>query len=164
MPLAGPGRRWKLRDKQARVRVQYVLEDTWNRVFQWRTDLPPLIAAGYGLARKGLQAMRNDERTERDAPGGDRVEADSPYLPLARWLQQVMAPDTLTATDHEKLFQQLPDFIAYLLAHDPQQLPEQFGPLVYHLIGCQTCRGSYLELYRAMQEALLEEDTEALAE
>jgi hypothetical protein len=126
-----------------------------------------LSAHDSDVVRPGAErtpAMRNDERTESDAPGGDRVEADSPYLPLARWLQQLMATGVLTAPDHEELFQQLPDFIAFLLAHGPLELPEQFGPLVYHLIGCQTCRGSYLELYSAMQEALLEEDTEALAE
>ena len=105
--------------------------------------------------------MRNDDTTTRDEPGGS-VGTDLPYAQLARWLQQVMTPDALTALDHRELYQQLPDFIAYLLAHGPQELPEQFGPLVYHLIGCEACRSGYLELYDALQAALFVPDTEMM--
>ncbi len=91
---------------------------------------------------------------------------------LAHWLQQV-----LTVTQHEKMlsseskendnelsllltddyhlhfYQQLPDFVMALLKKDELAMT-QFGHLLYHLVDCQSCHASYLELYDALRAAV----------
>ncbi len=88
------------------------------------------------------------------------------YLPLAQWLQQVLAitPRQPTAelasfTDnggqfgddyHIEFYQQLPDFVLALLNNDTQATIH-FAPLLFHLIGCPTCHTAYVEIYDAMR-------------
>ncbi len=91
------------------------------------------------------------------------------YLPLARWLQTILAmpsvqlrSDTTSPLDdvantanayHLPYFQQLPDFALALLKND-DQATLYYAPLVYHLIGCSVCHNAYLEIYDAMSAAL----------
>ncbi len=91
------------------------------------------------------------------------------YLPLARWLQTILAmpsvqlrPDTTSPLDdvanaasayHLPYFQQLPDFALALLKND-DQATLYYAPLVYHVIGCPVCHNAYLEIYDAMSAAL----------
>ncbi|HEY6543031.1 MAG TPA: hypothetical protein VIZ18_18965 [Ktedonobacteraceae bacterium] len=91
------------------------------------------------------------------------------YLPLARWLQTILAmpsvqvrPDATSPLDdvantastyHLPYFQQLPDFALALLKND-DQATLYYAPLIYHLVGCPVCHRAYLEIYDAMSAAL----------
>jgi hypothetical protein len=91
------------------------------------------------------------------------------YLPLARWLREILAIPTQpapaehislletaghpTADYHLPYYSQLPDFIMALL-RDDAQATLRFAPLFFHLIGCAACHAAYLELYTAMGDAL----------
>jgi hypothetical protein len=103
---------------------------------------------------------------KREKSGSDLRMA---YLPLARWLQTILAmpsvqlrSDTTSPLDdvanaasayHLPYFQQLPDFALALLKND-DQATLYYAPLVYHLIGCAVCHKAYLEIYDAMSAAL----------
>src|SRR6266516_1930309 len=96
------------------------------------------------------------------------------YLPLAQWLQQVLAitprhpePELASITDngerfgddyHIGFYQQLPDFVLALL-NDDMQATIRFAPLWFHLIGCPTCHAAYLEIYDAMRAAVAPDET-----
>jgi len=91
------------------------------------------------------------------------------YLPLARWLQTILAMPSVqlrpgatsplddvasaASTYHLPYFQQLPDFALALLKND-DQATLYYAPLIYHLIGCPACHHAYLEIYDAMSVAL----------
>jgi hypothetical protein len=91
------------------------------------------------------------------------------YLPLARWLQTILAmpsvqvrPGGTSPLDdlagsagayHLPYFQQLPDFAQALLKNDSEAILS-YAPLIYHLIGCPVCHNAYLEIYDAMSAAL----------
>ncbi len=95
---------------------------------------------------------------------------------LASWLQQVVkapskrtsVPVTRPSAQHEHsaevelllgddyhltFYQQLPDFVMALLNND-LQAPLRYAPLLYHLVGCNQCHESYLDLYDAMRAAV----------
>ena len=87
------------------------------------------------------------------------------YLPLAEWLQQLLAskPEYATDTDdtshigdayHTEFYRQLPDFVQALLNDPTQEDIIRFGPLVFHLIECPTCHAAYIEMYDAMQATI----------
>src|SRR5437763_13281809 len=92
------------------------------------------------------------------------------YLPLAQWLQQVLAttpqlPQAELATTkenkvqfgdeyHVAYYRQLPDFVQALLNNATQEDIIRFGPLVFHLIGCPSCHAAYLEIYDAMRATI----------
>ena len=96
------------------------------------------------------------------------------YLPLAQWLQQVLAitPQQLKAelasiTDnggrfgddyHIEFYQQLPDFALALLDNDTQAIL-RFAPLLFHLTGCPICHAAYLEIYDAMRATVKTAET-----
>lgn len=100
------------------------------------------------------------------------------YLPLARWLQTILAmpsvqlrSDTTSPLDdvahaastyHLPYFQQLPDFALVLLKND-DQTTLYYAPLVYHLIGCAVCHKAYLEIYDAMSAALAVDSEQKVA-
>jgi hypothetical protein len=91
------------------------------------------------------------------------------YLPLAQWLQQVLATtpqqskaELAAITDnggqfgdeyHSEFYPQLPDFVLALLKNDPQATT-RFAPLLFHLIGCPICHAAYLEIYDAMRATM----------
>ena len=94
----------------------------------------------------------------------EQIDPRNKNLPLARWLQEVMAAPATAATVpvppvsendeyHPYFYQQLPDFIMALLEQQPRATLH-FAPLLYHLIGCATCHSAYLDLYRAMRAAI----------
>lgn len=101
------------------------------------------------------------------------------YLPLARWLQTILAmpsvqlrSDTTSPLDdvanaasayHLPYFQQLPDFALALLKND-DQATLYYAPLVYHLIGCAVCHKAYLEIYDAMSAALAVDSEQKVAD
>ncbi len=88
------------------------------------------------------------------------------YLPLGQWLQLILAdtshdPETVltTALDvddqfidagHMTFYHQIPDFAQALYTNPTREDVLRFGPLVFHLIACPTCRAAYLEIYDAM--------------
>ncbi len=92
------------------------------------------------------------------------------YLPLAQWLQNILSttpqlPQAELATSNENLsqfgdeyhvsyYRQLPDFVHALLNNTTQEDIIRFGPLVFHLIGCQSCHAAYLEIYDAMHATI----------
>ena len=87
------------------------------------------------------------------------------YLPLAEWLQQLLAskPEYASDTDgaihfgdayHTEFYRQLPDFVQTLLNDPTQEDILRFGPLVFHLIECPTCHTAYIEMYDAMQATI----------
>ncbi len=92
------------------------------------------------------------------------------YLPLAQWLQQVLAitppepkAELTSITDnggrfgddyHSEFYRQLPDFVLALLNNDTQATL-RFAPLLFHLIGCPTCHAAYLEIYDAMRATIV---------
>ena len=92
------------------------------------------------------------------------------YLPLAQWLQQVLATtpqhskaELSTITDnggqfgdeyHIEFYQQLPDFVLALLNNNTQEATTRFAPLLFHLIGCPICHAAYLEIYDAMRATM----------
>lgn len=97
---------------------------------------------------------------------------DNEYKNLARWLTHVLGtPDqeedissppstTMTrlhllpgSTYHIRFYQQLPDFVMALLQNDPRATVH-YGPLLYHLVGCQSCHQGFLELYDALEAAI----------
>ncbi len=92
-----------------------------------------------------------------------QIDPRNENLPLAHWLQQIMAADsTSTAAAspagennefHPYFYQQLPDFVMALLEQQPQATL-RFATLLYHLIGCTTCHSAYLDLYSAMRAAI----------
>lgn len=104
----------------------------------------------------------------RDQNGG-LPNPHNEYLPLAQWLQQVLAitpqqpkADLASITDnggqfgddyHIDFYQQLPDFVMALLNNDTQATL-RFAPLLFHLIGCPTCHAAYLEIYEAMRATM----------
>jgi hypothetical protein len=87
------------------------------------------------------------------------------YLPLAQWLQQVLAitprqpkAELASIIDnggqfgdeyHMEFYQQLPDFVMALLTNDTQATI-RFAPLLFHLIGCSACHAAYVDIYDAM--------------
>ncbi len=91
------------------------------------------------------------------------------YLPLAQWLQTILAmpsvqlrPDaalplddvaSAASTYHLPYYHQLPDFALALLKND-DQATLHYAPLIYHLIGCPVCHHAYLEIYDAMRAAV----------
>jgi hypothetical protein len=105
---------------------------------------------------------------KREKSGG-KPDPRMAYLPLARWLQTILAmpsvqlrPDTTSPLDdvaststtyHLPYYQQLPDFALALLKNDDQAMLH-YAPLIYHLIGCPVCHHAYLEIYDAMSTAL----------
>src|SRR5260370_3169051 len=92
------------------------------------------------------------------------------YLPLAQWLQQVLAitppepkAELTSITDnggrfgddyHSEFYRQLPDFVLALLNNDTQATL-RFPPLLFPLRGCPTCHPPYLELHDAIPPPLL---------
>jgi hypothetical protein len=81
---------------------------------------------------------------------------------LAQWLQNLLTTaqisDTATSTTedeqyHPHFYQQLPDFVFALLNNQPQATLH-YAPLLYHIVGCPTCRAAYLDLYAAMKATL----------
>jgi hypothetical protein len=92
------------------------------------------------------------------------------YLPLAQWLQQVLATtpqdpkaELTTTTDngdqfgdayHSKFYRQVPDFVQALLNNATHEDIIHFGPLVFHLIGCPACHTAYLEIYDSMRATI----------
>jgi hypothetical protein len=89
-------------------------------------------------------------------------DSNDEYLPLAQWLQQLLAskPEYAAVTDgtshygdvyHIEFYRQLPDFVQTLLNNPTQEDIIRFGPLVFHLIGCPTCHTAYIEMYDAMR-------------
>ena len=71
------------------------------------------------------------------------------YLPLAQWLQQLLAtkPELASVIDdrsqfgdayHLEFYRQLPDFVQALLNNPTQEDIIRFGPFVFHLIECPT--------------------------
>lgn len=92
------------------------------------------------------------------------------YLPLAQWLQQILAtaPEhsnaglaTITGNRdqfddeyHVAFYRQLPDFVHALLNNASQEVIIRFAPLVFHLIGCPTCHEAYLEIYDSMRATI----------
>ena len=87
------------------------------------------------------------------------------YLPLAQWLQQILATkaelaiitdnrDQFGDTYHIEFYRQLPDFIQALLNNITQEDILHFGPLIFHLIGCPTCHAAYLEVYDSMRATI----------
>ncbi len=105
----------------------------------------------------------------------DLPDPRNKYLPLAQWLQQVLAitprqpePELVSITDngerfgedyHIGFYQQLPDFVLALL-NDDMQATIRFAPLWFHLIGCPTCHAAYLEVYDAMRAAVGSDETD----
>ncbi len=101
------------------------------------------------------------------------------YLPLARWLQTILAmpsvqlrSNTTSPLDdvahaasayHLPYFQQLPDFVLALLKND-DQATLYYAPLIYHLIGCAVCHNAYLEIYDAMSAALAVDSEQKVAD
>lgn len=100
------------------------------------------------------------------------------YLPLAQWLQQVLAitppepkAELTSITDnggrfgddyHSEFYRQLPDFVLALLNNDTQATL-RFAPLLFHLIGCPTCHAAYLEIYDAMRATVVPGEIHMLA-
>ena len=87
------------------------------------------------------------------------------YLPLAQWLQQLLAtkPELASVIDersqigdayHLEFYRQLPDFVQALLNNPTQEDIIRFGPLVFHLIECPTCHTAYIEMYDAMHATI----------
>ena len=91
------------------------------------------------------------------------------YLPLAQWLQQILATpqhpklnsllSQITGGQfgdayHIEFYRQLPDFVQALLNNPTQEDIIRFGPLVFHLIECPTCHTAYLEIYDAMRATI----------
>jgi hypothetical protein len=81
---------------------------------------------------------------------------------LAQWLQNLLATTSISETApsltedeqyHPHFYQQLPDFVFALLNNQPQATLH-YAPLLYHLVGCPTCRAAYLDLYAAMKATL----------
>ena len=89
---------------------------------------------------------------------------------LARWLthvlgtpdqeEEISAPSSTThlhllpgSTYHIHFYQQLPNFVMALLQNDPRATV-RYGPLLYHLAGCQSCHLGFLELYDALEAAV----------
>ncbi|HEY7413609.1 MAG TPA: hypothetical protein VH593_00325 [Ktedonobacteraceae bacterium] len=91
---------------------------------------------------------------------------------LARWLthilgtpdqeEEISSPSSTTmtrlhllpgSTYHIRFYQQLPDFVMALLQNDPRATVH-YGPLLYHLVGCQSCHQGFLELYDALDAAI----------
>jgi hypothetical protein len=105
---------------------------------------------------------------KRNLEGG-QPDPRHAYLPLAQWLQEILAIPTQPApsertslletaghpaTDyHASFYSQLPDFVMALL-RDDAQATLRYAPLFFHLIGCASCHTAYLELYAAMRDAL----------
>ena len=97
----------------------------------------------------------------------DSSDTRNEYLPLAKWLQKILATTPQLAktelsaiTDngepfgdeyHIEFYQQLPDFALALLNNDTQEKTIRFAPLLFHLIGCPICHTAYLEIYDAMR-------------
>jgi hypothetical protein len=100
----------------------------------------------------------------------DLSEIRNEYLPLAQWLQQVLATtpqpskaELAAITDdggqfgdeyHIEFYQQLPDFVLALLNNDTREATMHFAPLLFHLIGCPVCHAAYLEIYDAMRATM----------
>ena len=113
---------------------------------------------------------------KREKSGSDPRVA---YLPLARWLQTILAmPSVQLRSDatsplddvahaanvyHLPYFQQLPDFALALLKND-DQATLYYAPLIYHLIGCAVCHNAYLEIYDAMSAALAVDSKQNIAD
>lgn len=87
------------------------------------------------------------------------------YMPLAQWLQQLLAmkPELATATDssdqfgeayHFHFYRQLPDFVEALLNNPAQEDILRFGPLVFHIIGCTMCHAAYVEMFDSMHATI----------
>jgi hypothetical protein len=92
------------------------------------------------------------------------------YLPLAQWLQQILATTpqhpnaglvTITENSdqfddayHLAFYRQLPDFVHALLNNATQETIIRFAPLVFHLIGCPTCHEAYIEIYDSMRATI----------
>ncbi|MDQ6660357.1 MAG: hypothetical protein M3Z24_05260 [Chloroflexota bacterium] len=116
---------------------------------------------------------------QRPFDGTSSAASNKNYLPLARWLQHILAEPQEQAEQgaslskrehilsslsglsevpfetnyHPEFYQQLPDFIQALLDHDPSAT-SHYGSLLYHLVGCRACSTAYRELYSAMNAAL----------
>jgi hypothetical protein len=93
------------------------------------------------------------------------------HMKLAHWLQQVLQPvaqepsqGSLAPAGHDfhlRFYGQLPDFIMALLRKDAHAAL-RYAPLLYHLAGCPTCRGAYLDLYASMRYAVRTGDTQPI--
>ena len=110
---------------------------------------------------------------------GDVPDPRMAYLPLAQWLQTILAmpsvqlrPDSTLPLDdvasaastyHLPYYQQLPDFALALLKNDDQAALD-YAPLIYHLIGCPVCHRAYLEIYDAMRAALAASSEQKIAD
>jgi hypothetical protein len=100
----------------------------------------------------------------------DLSDIRNEYLPMAQWLQQVLAttpqlsktePAAITDNGgqfedeyHIEFYQQLPDFVLALLNNDTREATIHFAPLLFHLIGCPICHAAYLEIYDAMRATM----------
>jgi hypothetical protein len=100
----------------------------------------------------------------------DLSDIRNEYLPIAQWLQQVLATtpqhskaELAAITDnggqigdeyHIEFYQQLPDFVLALLNNDTREATIHFAPLLFHLIGCPICHAAYLEIYDAMRATM----------
>src|SRR6266571_4837683 len=108
---------------------------------------------------RGTHTGRGHSMNERG-----QIDPRNENLPLARWLQEVIAANSTAAAAsappenennefHPYFYQQLPDFIMALLEQQPRAALH-FAPLLYHLIGCTVCHSAYLDLYSAMRAAV----------
>jgi hypothetical protein len=110
-------------------------------------------------------ADMNKRDSSEGSPGSRNRDQ---YTQLARWLQELLAaPPGQARTEagsmhegetrieenyHPQFYSQLPDFVMALLKND-SQATLRYAPLIYHLIGCNTCHTAYLEIYDAMRAA-----------
>lgn len=95
------------------------------------------------------------------------------YLPLAQWLQLILAntphdleaelsdEDQFTDAAHTTFYRQIPDFAQALLTNPTREDIVRFGPLVFHLIACPTCHAAYREIYDAMSATVGIEEEQA---
>src|SRR5215472_15362703 len=106
-------------------------------------------------------------------------EMQNEYMPLAHWLQQILATspqdakaELASATGsrvlsgdeyHFEFYSQLPDFALALLNNITQEDLIRFGPLVFHIIACPACHAAYLEIYDSMRAAIGIDEAQAPA-
>jgi len=117
----------------------------------------------------------NDHQMFEGMPDpGSRTQGiqNSQYSKLAVWLQQVLEPTPQRETIvsempenenqlavvlgpdyHVDYYQQLPDFAMAMLTKDVQSAV-QYSSLLYHLVSCNECHRSYLDIYSALHAAV----------
>jgi hypothetical protein len=119
--------------------------------------------------KKESRLQTREEGTIMHKNNGDSFDIRNDNLPLAQWLQQILATSPQHAKAelsaitenggqfgdeyHIEFYQQLPDFVMALLTNNTQENTIRFAPLVFHVIGCPVCHTAYLEIYDAMHAA-----------